>query len=350
MEEDLEYVMNLLEKKYKRKLALYEKLGKNCPSFASFEIAANENKGAKILPNNIYQIYNIEKLNQAWTENMALLTKRKISETHWQAGLKKWLDGQWRKDKRPFELVLKEQKVVEANTIRNIISQLVSVKNEIKEVVKAPQVVHHHHHYYCKCGEPVVKKEEIKKEGEIHHVHMLAETPTVALDVASPMEQSITIKSEMTNPGDDMDCEVINKSVKVKKEKRKRIGKRGGESPKQKRNKHKNSYKQYGSPYESSSEHSSIQSIELPMDYQSSPVQYLPQEEMQFYPGHMTQQQFVPTWQPELFPGNIQLPPFQIPQVQDIFNEVQFTPIQPEYFINQFTESFKNVTNYMFNR
>jgi len=132
------------------------------------------------------------------------------------------------------------------------------------------------------------------------------------------------------------------------------MGKRGGESPKQKRNRHKNSYKQYGSPYESSSEHSSIQSIDLPMEYQTSlepqPVQYFPQEDMQFYTGHPTQQQFVPMWQPpELFP-NIQIPPFQIPQVQDIFNEVQLTPIQPEYFFNQFSESFKNVTNYMFKR
>jgi len=156
--EQLLDVVKILEFKFKQKLDLYEKLGKSCPSFASFEIAVNENNGARFIPPNTYHVYNMNLLFNSWSENMNYLTKRKKSEKHWQAGLKKWLDGQWRKDKKPFDLTLKEPKILEANQLRNLIIQLSQIQEEIKSYVQAPVVSHHHHHYYCKCGHPTVNQ------------------------------------------------------------------------------------------------------------------------------------------------------------------------------------------------
>jgi len=248
LDDHLEVVVKLLENKYKQKLDLYEKLGKSCPSFASFEIAVNENKGAKLLRSNTYHIFNIAELFKAWSENMTYLTKRKKSEKHWQAGLKKWLDGQWRKDKRAFDLVLKEQKIAEANQIRSLISQLFHVKEEIIGVVKAPSVVYHHHHYYCSC-----KKMEIEqmnnsietKDGEVHHHHIhykIEETeqqsPSVPLESQKIKSEPSTPTDECPTDGDKMDYEVINdmteeiKYVKKKTKKRRIIrGREGNISP-----------------------------------------------------------------------------------------------------------------------
>jgi len=170
-------IVKYLESKFKQKLDLYEKLGKGCPSFASFEIACCENKGARLDPPLTYHVYNMIDLFNAWSENMNYLTKRKKSEKHWQAGLKKWLDGQWRKDKKPFDLTLKEPKLGEANQIRSLISQLFQVQDEIRNCIKAPIITHHHHHYYCKCGSPsVTQMDQLNLQllsqgnsGEAHH-------------------------------------------------------------------------------------------------------------------------------------------------------------------------------------
>jgi len=191
--------VKLLENKFKHKLELYEKLGKSCPSFASVEIAVNEGKGAKLSRSNNYHIFKIAELYDAWSENMTFLTKRKKSEKHWQAGLKKWLDGQWRKDKNPFDLVLKEQKIQEANQIRSLISSLFIVKEEILGVVKAPSIVQHHHHYYCKCGSPTVAQMEKVNErlqnqsnnNEVHHhIHYVdGQNNSVPLEIQVPPSQ-----------------------------------------------------------------------------------------------------------------------------------------------------------------
>jgi len=133
------------------------------------------------------------------------LTKRKKSEKHWQAGLKKWLDGQWRKDNKSFELVLKEQKIPEANQIRSLISQLFAVREDIMKVIKAPAILHHHHHYYCKCGSPSVEQMDqlniqlLSQKGdvEVHHHQMhyaeeQSNAPNVPLEVSQqPIEEKV---------------------------------------------------------------------------------------------------------------------------------------------------------------
>jgi len=160
-------------------------------------------------------------LFNAWSENMNNLTKRKKSEKHWQAGLKKWLDGQWRKDKKSFDLTLKEPKYVEANQIRILISQLFQIQEDIKICVKKPAVTHHHHHYYCKCGSPsVAQMDQLNLQlltqgnsGEVHqhYIHYVEDNNlscTLEEPSKEPSKELVNIdcnstKSKGNDPMDD---------------------------------------------------------------------------------------------------------------------------------------------------
>eukprot|EP01130_Rhizamoeba_saxonica_P003086 TRINITY_DN1332_c0_g1_i1.p1 TRINITY_DN1332_c0_g1~~TRINITY_DN1332_c0_g1_i1.p1 ORF type:complete len:151 (-),score=14.52 TRINITY_DN1332_c0_g1_i1:426-878(-) len=90
-----------------RRRQIYDALGK-FPSFGSFELAAANNKGVNKESGEGYKVYDMESLQQAWRENMSLVSKRKQSKNHWTAGLKKWLAGSWRKDGRTFFLTIND--------------------------------------------------------------------------------------------------------------------------------------------------------------------------------------------------------------------------------------------------
>jgi len=335
--DDMMDVVKILEDQYKQKFDLYEKLGKSCPSFASFEIAVNECKGAQLLPSsNTYRVFNVNDLFLAWSENMNYLTKRKKSEKHWQAGLKKWLDGQWRKDKKSFDLVLKEQKVPEANQIRTLVSQLCHVKEDIIKVIKAPAILRHHHHYYCKCGSPSVSKIDnlqiLSQKGDVelhhHHKHYVEEQSTVPLESPQPqtlMEEKVKCEEPSSiSPSEDeqMDYEVsLNetstdqssvdpeelKSIKKRNHSKKRRYTRGGSSPLSRKKKQ-----------------SSLQQKENHTQLQNQLQDVTPHFEQTTQPPS---KEFNFEWPPQIHLPEVELPQWHFPEVQ--LPQVQW-PQMPE--------------------
>eukprot|EP01129_Flabellula_baltica_P000449 TRINITY_DN10459_c0_g1_i1.p1 TRINITY_DN10459_c0_g1~~TRINITY_DN10459_c0_g1_i1.p1 ORF type:complete len:343 (+),score=79.90 TRINITY_DN10459_c0_g1_i1:23-1030(+) len=198
-------ITNLIEHYIKRKLEIYDLLGKS-PSFASFELAVGNSEGVVFVPPSTYKIFDLETLHVAWVKNMNLLTKRKKSANHWQAGLKKWLNGAWRKDEKPFDLELKETKIAEANDFKGYVAELFKLNENIAKLVAAPNViVHHHHHYYCKCH-PTTQELDLKYDevytqqldnGEVHHYHVHPITQTVpGLESCNSTKEPVPLKYE----------------------------------------------------------------------------------------------------------------------------------------------------------
>eukprot|EP01130_Rhizamoeba_saxonica_P012101 TRINITY_DN5071_c0_g2_i1.p1 TRINITY_DN5071_c0_g2~~TRINITY_DN5071_c0_g2_i1.p1 ORF type:complete len:361 (-),score=67.18 TRINITY_DN5071_c0_g2_i1:119-1180(-) len=203
--EDLKRI-DQIEQFISRRMQIYESLGR-WPSFSSFEMAANQQKGVYATASG-YKVFNLEVLQEAWRKNMNIVSKRKQSVNHWTAGLKKWLLGSWRKDGKAFHLKLNEKKSREAVEVRSAVEELVLVNRQIVSITKSRvQMVHHHHHFYCSCGAPSPEQldrvtDTCQTDGEVvHHHHQLHfhDAPNQNKPVAAPTGMPVPNNENMVH-------------------------------------------------------------------------------------------------------------------------------------------------------